>query len=202
MKKLILTTAILMAAATTGAQAKAGDWLLRARAIEVAPDENASVTVIGGGVDASNTVVPELDLSYFFTDNISAELIAATSKHSVHATAGNLDLGEVWALPPTLTAQYHFINDTGFNPYIGAGINYTHFYNDKAGKAINTIKYTDSVGPALQLGVDYKINDQYSLNLDLKKIWMNTDVKINNGAIQADVDLNPWVIGAGIGYTF
>jgi outer membrane protein len=201
MKKLLLTTAIL-ASMTLGAQAKEGDWVLRARAIDVIPDESASVTVVGEGVDLTNTIVPELDLSYYLTDNIALELIAATSNHNVHATAGNLDLGDVWALPPTLTAQYHFINDTGINPYVGAGINYTHFYNDQAGTAINTIKYSDSVGPALQAGVDYKIDDKYSLNLDVKKIWMNSDVEINGGAINADVDINPWVVGVGVGYTF
>ena len=201
MKRLLVTTAILASLATT-ATAKEGDWLLRARAIDVMPDESATVTVIGGGVDAGNNIVPELDISYFFTDNIAAELIAATSNHNVHATAGGLDLGDVWALPPTLTLQYHFVNDTAFKPYVGAGINYTYFYNAHAGSSITDIEYNGSVGPALQAGMDYKLDDKYSLNLDVKKIWMNTDVKINGGAIRADVDLNPWVIGVGVGYTF
>lgn len=76
------------------------------------------------------------------------------------------------------------------------------FYGEESGRSITSIDYGDSVGPALQAGIDYKIDEKYSLNLDIKKIWINTDVKINGGAIRADVDLDPWVIGAGIGYTF
>lgn len=202
MKRLLISTAILASLMTTGAQAKEGDWLLRARAIDVMPDESADVTVIGGSVEITNNVVPELDISYFLTDNVALELIAATSKHKVTATAGNLDLGDVWALPPTLTLQYHFVNESSFKPYVGAGVNYTYFYGDDAGKDINTIEYNGSVGPALQAGLDYKLDEKYSLNLDVKKIWMNSNVKINGGAIRADVDLDPWVVGVGVGYTF
>ncbi|MEQ1790636.1 MAG: OmpW family outer membrane protein [Rickettsiales bacterium] len=203
MRKLLLTTAIL-ASMIIGAQANEGDLLLRLRAIDVIPDEN-SHTSIGGYVDADFSIVPEVDVTYFFTDNIAAELIAATSKHDVSAkntTLGDLDLGEVWVLPPTLTLQYHFVNESCFKPYVGAGVNFTYFYNDKAGSSINTIEYDHSFGPALQAGVDYKIDDKYSLNLDVKKVWMNTDVKINGGAVTADVDLDPWIVGVGIGYTF
>jgi outer membrane protein len=201
MKRLLITTAILASMAAS-ASAKEGDWVLRARAISVTPDESATVTVLGGGVDADTQIVPELDISYFFTDNIAAELIAATTNHNVTATAGGQDLGDVWLLPPTLTLQYHFVNETAFKPYVGAGVNYTMFYGEESGRSITSIDYGDSFGPALQAGIDYKIDDKYSLNLDVKKIWINTDVKINGGAIRADVDLNPWVVGAGIGYTF
>jgi outer membrane protein len=201
MKRLLITTAILAGLAAT-ATAKEGDWVVRARAISVTPDESATVTVLGGGVDSDTQIVPELDISYFFTDNIAAELIAATTNHNVTATAGGQDLGDVWLLPPTLTLQYHFVNDTAFKPYVGAGVNYTMFYGEESGRSITSIDYGDSFGPALQAGIDYKIDDKYILNLDVKKIWINTDVKINGGAIRADVDLNPWVVGAGIGYTF
>ena len=207
MKKLLLTTLMAGAVFTfADAQAaekpKAGDIVMRARALQVMPEEDADITVIGGNVDASNTLVPEIDFSYYFTDNISAELILATTRHNVSATAGNLDLGHAWLLPPTLTAQYHFVNDTDITPYIGAGINYTMFYNEKAGKSINNIDYDNSFGPAAQIGVDYALNDKWSLNADLKKVWINTDVSINSGAIKADVDLDPWLVGFGVGYKF
>jgi len=200
MKKLLITAAICAMCGT--ANAKEGDWLLRARAINVMPDESASVSVLGGGVDADVQAVPELDLTYFFTDNIAAELIAATSNHNVTATAGGQDLGDVWILPPTLTLQYHFTNETAFKPYVGAGVNVSYFYGAESGRSITSIEYDHSVGPALQLGLDYKLDENYSLNLDVKKVWINTDVKINGGNIRADVDLDPWIVGAGIGYTF
>ena len=200
----MITTILAAAMATAPANAKEGDFVIRLRAIDVLPEKD-STTTIGGKVKPDFAAVPELDLTYFFTDNIAAELIAATSKHNVKAmgtSLGDLDLGDVWILPPTLTLQYHFNNNTAFKPYIGAGVNYSYMYNEKAGSSINNIHYDDSFGPALQAGIDYAIDERYSLNLDVKKIWINTDVKVNGGAVRADVDLDPWVIGAGIGYKF
>lgn len=113
----------------------------------------------------------------------------------------NIDLGSVWVLPPTLTAQYHFNNETSFVPYVGAGVNYTIFYNDDPG-AVSTIKYRNAIGYAFQTGVDYKIDQHWMLNVDVKKIMLNTDAEVNGGAVKADVDLDPWVIGFGVGYRF
>lgn len=90
------------------------------------------------------------------------------------------------------------------SPYVGAGLNLTLFYGDdlpNAG-AVTDIDYSSSVGPALQAGVDLQINNDWMLNFDVKKIWLNTDVKLNGGAIEADVDLDPWVFGIGFGTTF
>lgn len=198
----MITTILAAAMAAAPANAKEGDWLLRARAIYFSPDESATVTTLGGGVDATDTIVPELDISYFLTDSVALELIAATTNHDVMATAGGQDLGDVWVLPPTLTLQYHFVNESAFKPYVGAGVNYTIFYGAESGRSITSIDYGNSFGPALQAGIDYKINDTYSLNFDVKKVWVNSDVKINGGNIRADVDLDPWVVGVGVGYTF
>lgn len=115
-------------------------WQVRVRGVGVVPDESAKIGVIGGDVNISNTLIPELDITYFFTKNISAELILGTTKHEVNTvgsdisavggpTSANVDLGSVYLLPPTLTAQYHFFPDKVFNPYVGAGVNYTIFYN-------------------------------------------------------------------------
>ena len=186
---------------------EAGDVILRARALAVKPQEDATITgaVTGSSIDIDTSVVPELDLSYFLSKNIALELIAAVTPHDVHASgtsAGNLDLGSAWLLPPTLTAQYHFNEHKGFKPYIGAGVNYTLFFDEDAGSSINSIDYDSSFGPALQVGMDYMLNEHWMLNADLKKIWINSDVKINGGAVNADVDINPWVFGVGIGYKF
>jgi outer membrane protein len=179
----------------------AGDIMVRARAIGVIPDEDAS-TSIGGNVSVSNDWVPEVDISYFVTDNIALELIAATTRHDVsHTAAGSL--GKVSLLPPTLTLQYHFLPKARFSPYLGAGVNYTVFYNEDApGGGITAIDYDDSFGWALQAGVDYALTDNWYLNADVKKIFLSTDVSINNGAVTANVDLDPWVVGFGVGYKF
>ena len=112
-------------------------------------------------------------------------------------------MGSVWLLPPTLTLQYHFLPTSRFSPYVGAGLNYTIFYNEKKG-ALRSISYDDNIGYALQAGIDYAIAGAWSLNVDVKKLWLNTDVKANLGgtALKADVDINPWIFGVGLGYRF
>ncbi len=105
-------------------------WQFRLRGIAVTPDESAKIGTIGGTVDISTSVVPEFDITYFFTKNWAAELILATTNHDVEAVntaVGKIDLGDVWLLPPTLTAQYHFTELGSFKPYLGAGLNYTIF---------------------------------------------------------------------------
>lgn len=187
---------------------KAGDLLVRLRAVGVVPDENDSkVSVIGGKLDASNTLVPELDFSYFFTDYLAAELILATTPHSITAnrtTLGTVDVGDVWLLPPTLTLQYHPFPKSRFSPYVGAGLNVTLFYaDDAAGGTVRSLSFDDfSVGFAAQVGMDYQLDDKWSLNLDIKKVFIEADASLNGGAITGQVDLDPWLFGIGVGYKF
>lgn len=182
-------------------------WIVRGRALIVEPDEDASISPIGGSVDINEQYVPELDLTYFFTKNIAAEAIFGVTPHEVTAVntaAGQVDLGKVWLLPPTVTLQYHFMPDSDrFRPYVGAGLNYTHFFNEDSGAA-DSIDYEDSFGYALQAGFDYGLNDNWALNFDVKKVMINSDVTIQSGAtrIDADVDIDPWIVGAGIAYRF
>lgn len=178
-------------------------WLVRGRIINVNPDESSTVS-IGGDVTAGDSFQPELDISYFWTDHFATELILATSKHEIGANGtalGDLDLGSVWALPPTLLAQYHFNPEGRFRPYIGAGINYTIFHNAKSGD-VDSIEYDDSFGYAFQVGADIGIDDNWAFNLDVKKLFLSTEASINGGAVTADVDLDPWVFGAGFAYRF
>ena len=182
-------------------------WLIRLRGIAVvANPTSGTISVIGGRVSKiSNEIVPELDISYFFTDNIAAELILATTKHSVTATgtaAGTVYLGTVRLLPPTLTFQYHACPHSMISPYIGAGINYTYFYNVKPNIA-TSIRYSDSFGPALQAGVDIHFTKHLMLNLDVKKIMIGTTAIVDIpklGSVITHVKINPMVYGVGIGY--
>ncbi len=200
--------AALLAAMGGSAFAQAGDWQFRFRAIGVIPDESAEITPINGDVDISNTVVPEFDITYFITDNIAAELIAAISPHDVAAVdtdLGDIDLGTVRVLPPTLLLQYHFQPNATWRPYVGAGVNFTAFLNQDLpdGTILSDIDYDESFGFALQAGVDYAINERWFWNADVKRIWINPDVTIDAGAlgtVSADVDINPWVVGVGFGF--
>jgi len=178
----------------------ASNWQIRVRAIDVLPSDDATVN-IGGELDIDYAVVPELDISYFFTKNIAAELILATSEHEIDYNS-TTDLGSAWILPPTLTLQYHFTPDSAFSPYLGAGLNYSLFYGEDTAAGFTNLEVEGGVGYALQAGFDYWINDNWGLNLDVKKIWLNVDAKLNNGAIRADIDLDPVVVGAGVSYRF
>ncbi len=193
-------------------------WQVRLRGVAVVPDESASIGAIGGDVDISTAFIPELDFTYFFTPNWSAELILGTAKHDVKTVKSDLspigggtadvDLGSVWLLPPTLTAQYHFNVDKPFRPYLGAGVNYTIFYGADEGSVVKDVSYSNALGFAFQAGFDYMINDKFFVNADVKKIFLNTDVTVDASnlaaglSIPADVDINPWLFGFGVGMKF
>ena len=202
MKKIMLS---LLAATAIAAPAlaaddfKAGDFMVRARALGVVPAEDGRVSN-SDTVSIDNSVVPELDFTYFFTPNISAELIAAVTPHDVKTSSG-IDAGSSWLLPPTLTLQYHFTQFDGVKPYVGAGVNYTHFFNADGG-ALNAVKYDDSFGGALQAGVDVPIQDNWYFNVDVKKVFISTTAKFSPSGVRADVDIDPWLVGVGIGYKF
>ncbi len=203
----VLTCAAALSAAGVGAVQAEGDkspWLIRLRAVDVAPDESSTVS-INGSATVDSSVVPELDISYFWTDNIASELILATTKHNVGAVntdLGDADLGHVWLLPPTLLMQYHFAPDAKIRPYVGAGLNYTFFYSADSGPVVDEISYDDGFGYALQAGVDIGLDDHWAINLDVKKLFLNTDVNIAAGTASADVDLDPWLFGVGLAYRF
>ena len=181
-------------------------WQIRLRAIGVIPDDSAKTTVLGGSADISNDYVPELDITYFFTDHVAVELILGTTKHRATATdtiLGDVPLGNFRILPPTLTVQYHFVADGKFRPYIGAGINYSFFFDENpAGGAVTSLAISNSVGLALQVGVDIALDNHWLLNLDVKKLWLDTTAKVNGGAIVSKVNVDPWIVGVGFGYRF
>lgn len=196
-------------AVTTGWAAGNGKspWLIRARLLGVVPDDDSSdITVIGGKAEVDDSITGDIDFTYFFTDNIAAELTLTVSPHDVSAVntaAGNIDLGDVSLLPPTLTVQYHFLPDGRFRPYVGAGLNYTIFFDEDAGAA-QDVHYDNAVGYALQAGIDIGIDDHWAINLDVKKLWLGTDVSVQalGAVVQTEVDIDPWLFGIGIAYRF
>lgn len=182
-------------------------WLLRVRAIDVEPNAGSStITQIGGHVSRiSSQVVPELDISYFLTPNIALELILGTTRHKVKAIGtalGDVNLGRVSLLPPTLTLQYHLFMDKMIRPYVGVGANYTHFYHVNPGPTAQRIHYKDSFGPALQAGVDIALDDHWMINLDVKKIYIKSHVDVSalGTVVSTRARINPLVWGVGIGY--
>lgn len=175
----------------------------------VLPDESATISTIGGDIDISDEFVPSLQIEYFFNDNMSAELLCCMAQHDVKAVGavlGTVDLGQVAHFPPTLTLKYHWTDLGPWQPYVGAGVNYTRFFNDElpSGGPVTAIGYDDSWGGALQAGVDYKLDDHWSVNVDVRKVWISSDVTLSAGAtvINAAVDINPLIVTVGSGYRF
>ncbi|MEC9251197.1 MAG: OmpW family outer membrane protein [Pseudomonadota bacterium] len=206
MKKLLLAATAIAMTAAAPAFADQGDWLIRLRAIDVMPNESADIDPIGGDVDIDSSIVPELDITYFFQDQWAVELILGVTPHDVAAVgtaAGDVDLGDVTLLPPTLTVQYHFNPEGSVRPYAGAGVNFTHFFDESlpSGSALTSIDYDNSFGFAVQAGIDFDMGNDWFFNVDAKYIDINTDVTID-GAITADVDIDPIVFGLGFGRRF
>jgi len=219
MKKLhSIATSLSLGAALIAAPAtaKQGDVLLRARAIMVAPNESS------GGitpafpterVSVNNSVMPEVDITYMATDNIGFELIAATTRHGVSGISGTTGgigkLANTWVLPPTLTAQYHFNPGGKVRPYVGAGVNYTIFYESKATSGLQAavgptkVRLSDSFGWAAAVGTDFDLSEKVFLNVDVKYIDISTHATLTTtaaGVQRVDVKLNPFVFGVGIGF--
>ncbi|QHE90954.1 OmpW/AlkL family protein [Pandoraea fibrosis] len=179
----------------------AGDILARVRAIGILPDSHASGSVLPTlGVSVNNAIVPELDFTYMILDNVGVELILGMSRHQLTSNLGHL--GGVNVLPPTLLLQYHFNHAGKVRPYVGAGINYTRFWNSNlnAGGTPISIK-NHSVGPALQAGVDIQMTKTMFFNIDIKKIWMKTDTSLA-GTDLGTLHIDPLIVGVGVGVKF
>ena len=235
MKKIAGAAMIAAVFAPSLAFAEAGDFVVRLRAVNVNPDVSsnlgsvaagnygaggaivAGALVPGSNLTVDSNTIPEIDFSYYITKNIAAELILAVgTRHDVSISGnsagalGNQPLGSVNLLPPTLTLQWHFLPDTTFDPYVGAGLNYTIALDRNlattkviAGLPIKIDRNT--FGPAIQAGFDINLKDGWLINADVKKVWLNTDVTINAGTGFKkidDLDIDPWVFGVGFGKKF
>lgn len=186
-------------------------WQIRVRALYVVPEDGGSVNGIpGSDLSYSNSVVPELDITYYFTKNIAAELILGVTPHDVNGAGAIAPLGQVakvWLLPPTLTLQYHFTDFGAFKPYVGAGVNYTVFFNqDVKNPAFQSIDVHDAWGFALQAGFDWMIDRHWGFNVDVKKLFLQPSFSLvtagGAATLTGGADLDPWIFGTGITYRF
>ena len=216
MRSFILFVCTLTTSLCAQAYAEEGDWLVRIRGIIVAPTESSSSVTPGfpdGTVSVSNAIMPELDFTYFLTERVGAELILATTPHDISgegSLSGLEQIAETMALPPTLTLQYHFMPDARVRPYLGVGVNYTIFYDEDVTASLTnaigstTIDLDDSVGVAIQLGIDFDVTERVFMNFDIKYIDIATTGTLNTGGMinTVDVDLDPIVAGIGFGMRF
>jgi outer membrane protein len=190
-------------------------WMVRIRGLAFVPQSSANLYGAGAPIDGtlkvSNSIVPEIDISYFFTKNIAIEAICCVVPAKINAkgaVAALGNVGDVIAFPPTITLQYHFTDFGAFKPYIGVGVNYTHYFPNGNGANFANLKVDDSWGVAGQIGFDYMIDKHWAFNVDVKKILMQPNAQVNlltpGGAVPlvAKTKIDPWLIGVGVGYRF
>ncbi|WP_423822647.1 OmpW family outer membrane protein [Salinisphaera sp. SPP-AMP-43] len=211
-----------MAALPAGAAqtAQAGDVIVRMGATWVAPNEDTHAVsgelapaLAGTDVHVDNDLQFGLTLAYMITDHIDIELLAASPfKHdvSLHGGAlGGTDLGSIKHLPPTLSVDYHFDTGTPISPYVGVGVNYTMFFDERvdseaAAAGVTGLDLSNSFGPAAQVGVDYNIGDHFLVNADVRYLQIDTNahVRTATGRTKVDLDIDPWVYTVAVGYRF
>lgn len=208
MKKRILSVAIAalcVAGALEPVQAQTipdGKFMVRARATRLAMDTSSEAGALpGNAIDVNSKWIPEVDLSYFFTRNLAAELVLTIPQSQTVTVAGN-SIGTFKHLPPTLLVQWHFDGMGAIKPYVGAGLNYTAIFSNNM--AVGTSPVTldkHSIGFALQAGLDYKVRGPWWANVDVKKVQISSDVYLSGNKI-SNVKLDPWVLSVGVGYRF
>ena len=193
--------AVILSLTGIAAQAQEGPWLVRVRAVNL---DSANKDSTGLGLSVNNRTIPEVDISYFVTPNIAAELILTyPQKHKLYS--GSTEIGSLKHLPPTLSLQYHFSPTATFRPYVGAGLNYTNFSAVNFVPAVQTalvptIKY-NSFGLSLQVGADIQVSKNLYVNLDVKKVQIGTTV-YSKGAEAGKFKVDPLLVGLGLGMRF
>ena len=204
MNKIATLTLLAAALAAPCLQAEDGPWMIRLRAVQIQP-ANKSDAVPGIPADAihvSSKTIPEVDFTYFFTKNFSAELVLTVPQEHDVTVEGVGKVGTFKHLPPTLTAQWHFLPGQAIDPYVGLGLNYTLISDVKISNGALDLGKS-STGLAAQVGVDFKVAKNCFINLDVKYVQLQTDLKVAaTGAKVTTVKLDPMLYGVGIGYRF
>lgn len=190
-----------------------GDFMVRMGVSVVMPDTGTAVALNGAplpnathAADIPNEVIPSATLTYFFNKNLAAELFCCFAKVDVDGKGtalSGVDLGDAWIFPPALTLQYHFDGFGGIKPYVGAGVQYIHFFSEGRSQLAGNpkIRLDDAFGFTLQAGIDIPLGEGWYLNADIKKTWIDTEASWGNG-VTADVDVDPLIVSAAVGYRF
>ncbi len=224
--KLSLIAIALSAFAAAPAMA---DFSINVGAINVMPDESSSnlnvIETVAGlpagstGIAVNNNTQLGLTFDYKFTENFGLQLIAATPfSHDLKVKGSAIDglnIGKTKHLPPTLMAQYHFTQHAKFQPFVGVGLNYTTFFDEKVNGDLEgalialdvttanddvSLSLSESWGLAVQAGFNYAINERMGVHFMVSKMAIDTtgNVKVNGATVQSvNVDIDPLVAMLG-----
>lgn len=188
-----LTLAALMTSTAAPALAQEkGDFLLGLGLGYVEPTQNSNT--LAGQIDVDGNLRPTITIEYFVADRIGIELLASWPfQHDVNLQGAG-KVAEVKHLPPTLSLQYHFVNASKVTPFVGAGINYTYFFDETGQGALagTNVDLDDSWGLALHAGLDYAISERAALRADVRYIDIETDTSVG-GVDIGKVKIDPWV---------
>jgi outer membrane protein len=194
-----LAVAALLSASSLASAHEAGDWLFRIGGSIVDPKSNNSPIVsVDDGYSAT------FNFTYMYTDNLAVEVLAAWPfSHDIDLAEDGTRVGKTKHLPPTVSLQYHFLPESVFQPYVGVGVNYTYFFDEKTVGPLEGLKLrlSDSWGFAGQVGFDFMLNEKWFLNVDARYIQIDTDAELA-GSPLGKVDIDPWVYGAHVGFRF
>ncbi|MCB1667941.1 MAG: outer membrane beta-barrel protein [Pseudomonadales bacterium] len=218
----VLASGLLFGAASTMAHEE-GTFILRVGAATVAPNDDSDALslnggdIAGSGAEVNNNTQLGITATYMLSDNLGIGVLAATPfEHDVDADTGALGLGTVDAaslkhLPPTVTLQYFPLdNSSAFQPYVGAGLNYTAFFSEDVDSELEgvlgsgDVSMDSSWGLALEAGFDYSINEKWVVSAQVWYLDIDTEAefRFTGATIETDVEIDPWVYNIAIGYKF
>lgn len=196
MKTIVPFAALALSALALPVSAQsAGDWTIGLGLASVMP-KDGNGTLTAGAVDVGNDLRPSITVEYFIRDNIGVELLAATPfKHDVSVGGGKI--GTVKHLPPVVSLNYHWDTGSAFQPYAGAGVNFTGFWDEKTTGALagSELSLKNSWGLAAQVGADWWLNERAALRATVRWIDIDSDVYLN-GAKIGTAEVDPLVVQA------
>ena len=193
-----------------------GDWIVRAGVSYIDPKSNNGSLVIpeldlDSTIRVDSAAMLTFDGTYMITDNFGVELLAALPfKHDI-SVDGLGEVGSTKHLPPTLSAVYHFNTSGKWQPYVGAGVNWTIFFDENEKGVLDdldaNLKLKDSWGLAAVVGIDVMLTDTMFINGNIRYMDIDSDVKITvpgdpDLVVRSTAKIDPLVYAINIGWIF
>ncbi len=196
---LTLSTALVALAAPAFAQSQ-GDWTVGIGVGYLDPKSDNG-TLAGLDAEVDDDTRPIFTVEYFIRDNLGIELLASTPFEHDITLGGSIDAGSTKHLPPTLSLNYHFPTNSAWKPYVGAGLNYTIFFDESTPLGGGDLELDNSFGVSVQAGLDYQITEKGAVRLNVRWFDIDSDVKLD-GVDIGTAEIDPWLVGVSYVHRF